>query len=390
MVVVCIALGVALFIGASSRRSQIAQAERASDLVVAAQDLRSALGRADAASVTAFLAGGVDQPEQRARYTEAIDQAAAALQRAGAVADSDAADTAIAALQRQLPTYTGLIETARANNRQNLPLGAAYLRSASELLRTDVDEQLVALRDAGDRSFREVDGDLTGGLGITTLTMIVVVAVVLAATARWLAGRTRRVLNAGLVVAAALLVVGLGWIADANRNSAQSAVDGISDGYDRLSALSLIRSDAYDHQAKATFALVDRGGVERYNAQAATAAGNVDARLEALDDRGRLSGPWQDYLAKSQAITQLGPANYVQARDAVTAPLTEPDSVGASFEAFDEQVVGAVERARATLRSGLDDARSPIGRIRIIGILLGLATAATAAWGLQQRLNDYR
>lgn len=390
VVVVCIALGVVLFVGASSRRSQIAQAERASDLVVAAQDLRSALGRADAASVTAFLAGGVDQPEQRARYTEAIEQAAAALQRAGAVADSDEADTAITALQQQLPTYAGLIETARANNRQNLPLGAAYLRSASDLVRTDVDAQLDALRDAGEQSFRDVDDDLAGGLGVTPLAMITLVAVVLAATARWLTGRTRRLLNPGLVVAAAVLVVGIGWIANANRNSAQSAVDAMSDGYDRLSALSLIRSDAYDHQAKATFALVDRGGAERYNAQAATAVGNVDARLAALDERGRLSDPWQDYLARSQAITELGPARYVEARDAVTAALTEPDSVGAAFEAFDGHVVDAVEQARETLRSGLDETRSPISRIRIIGIVVGLAAAAAAAWGLQQRLNDYR
>src|SRR5436190_893333 len=42
---------------------------------------------------------------------------------------------AIAAIAASLPEYTGLVETARANHRQGFPVGAAYLRDASELMR---------------------------------------------------------------------------------------------------------------------------------------------------------------------------------------------------------------------------------------------------------------
>ena len=38
-------------------------------------------------------------------------------------------------MSTQLPVYTGLVETARVYNRQGLPLGAAYLREASGLMR---------------------------------------------------------------------------------------------------------------------------------------------------------------------------------------------------------------------------------------------------------------
>src|SRR5690606_39915618 len=39
---------------------------------------------------------------------------------------------------RQVPVYTGLVEAARANNLQGLPIGAAYLREASHLMRTEI------------------------------------------------------------------------------------------------------------------------------------------------------------------------------------------------------------------------------------------------------------
>jgi hypothetical protein len=38
----------------------------------------------------------------------------------------------------ELPVYSGLIETARANNGQGFPVGAAYLREASDLRRARI------------------------------------------------------------------------------------------------------------------------------------------------------------------------------------------------------------------------------------------------------------
>ena len=265
----CLALGLALIVSASTRNGQIDQAERASDLVVATQDVRAALGRADAASVNAFLAGGVDQPEQRLRYSTALEDAGVALQRAGSAAgpapDTNAA-AAVSELQRLLPIYSGLIETARANNRQQLPLGAAYLRAASQLLRTEVAEQLGLLRVAGDESLREVDQDIVGGFGLIPLALVVVVLGVFVGTQRWLAVRTRRLLSPGLLGAGLVLLAGLVWVATSIGNSAQAAAAASADGYDRLSALTAIRADAFDQQASATFALVDRGARDSFNA----------------------------------------------------------------------------------------------------------------------------
>lgn len=400
----CLALGLALIVSASTRSGQIDQAERASDLVVATQDVRSALGRADAASVNAFLAGGVDQPEQRLRYSTALEDAGVALQRAGSAAGpgptagptpTTAATNAAAAvseLQRLLPIYSGLIETARANNRQQLPLGAAYLRAASQLLRTEVAEQLGLLRVAGDESLREVDQDIVGGFGLIPLALVVVVLGVFVGTQRWLAVRTRRLLSPGLLGAGLVLLAGLVWVATSIGSSAQAAAAATAGGYDRLSALTAIRADAFDRQASSTFALVDRGARDSFNAAAATAAKNVEARLAVFDDRGSgLDSSWGRYLERSDAITDADEAGDAEgARDKVTAAISDPDSLSGRFEAFDEQVVVHLDIARQSLGSGLDQARSPLDRVRIVAAVMAMVAAGLAAWGIQQRISDYR
>lgn len=391
LAVVAILFGVVIAVDAGGRIARIDDARRAADVVEASQQLRAALGRADAASAGAFLNGGVDQPEQRQRYRAAIDEAAAALQTAGGAAEDPGAVEAITQLNRLLPRYSGLIETARAANRQQLPLGAAYLRSASELVRTDIDAQLDVLDERGDTDFRDQVGTITGGLGLPTVAMAVVALAVFALAGRWLARRTRRLLNPGVVLAVAILVVGLGWVGSATGSSAQASVAAVRGGYDELSALSAIGADAYDHQVSSTFALIDRGARDGFYARAATAAQNVDARLVAADDRSGLQNAWGAYLAASQAAVELDSAGqFVQARALLTAGSDEPDSIAARFGAFDETLAARVTSAGSGLSSDLLDARQPIARLRIVGLVIGVVAAAVAAWGVQRRINDYR
>jgi hypothetical protein len=390
LVLAGLALGISLSVAAAGRSADIDQAARATDLVVASQDLRAALGAADAASVSAFLAGGVDQPDQRARYGDALTEASDSLRRASVNAEQGDAAVAVGDLLRLLPTYAGLIETARANNRQQLPLGAAYLRSASTSLRTDIVARVDDLGDAGDSSFRSVVGSLTGGVGTASLAVAVVVLALLAIAQRYLQSRTRRRLDRGLVAAAVVVVLGVGWAASSARASARSAADGVVNGYDRLSALSDIRADAYGQQSAATFALVDRGGREGSNATAASAANNVEARLDALGAEP-LRAAWAAYRTQSDAATALDlGGNYAAARDRFTAPTSDASAPSGAFARFDAAVVEQVAEAERRLAAGLDDAAGPVGRARIIGLVIGLVVAAAAAWGLQIRINEYR
>ena len=80
----------------------------------AAQQLYLALSEADATASRAFLSGGLEPPEVRQRYDDAIARAGTAL----AVSSSGASDETAEQLTKiaaQLPVYTGLVEAARAN-----------------------------------------------------------------------------------------------------------------------------------------------------------------------------------------------------------------------------------------------------------------------------------
>ena len=100
-----------------------------------AQQIYRSLSDADATEAAAFLSGGLEPLALRARYQADIAQAANRLEAATAAAGQSAAGSLLAILSRGLPVYAGLVETARADNRLGLPLGAAYLRRASAFMR---------------------------------------------------------------------------------------------------------------------------------------------------------------------------------------------------------------------------------------------------------------
>ncbi|MFT7025608.1 MAG: hypothetical protein ACJA07_004737, partial [Rhodococcus sp. (in: high G+C Gram-positive bacteria)] len=105
-----------------------------------AQNLYGSLSVADAAASTAFISGGLEPQEVRDRYTQAIGEAGSELIRAsGGLGEAD--DGALVALTEigaALPVYTGLIETARSNNRSGNPVASSYLGEASTLMQTSL------------------------------------------------------------------------------------------------------------------------------------------------------------------------------------------------------------------------------------------------------------
>ena len=90
---------------------------------------------ADAAANTSFSRGGLGSaPQLRKRYDDAIAQATLAGTRAAAgITEVDGESMRnIATVQRLIPVYTGLVESARANARQGNPVGVAYLAGVRE------------------------------------------------------------------------------------------------------------------------------------------------------------------------------------------------------------------------------------------------------------------
>ena len=146
----------------------------------------------------ASCVGGLEPPAARTAYSDGIAAAARTLADA---AGSDARDAvALRQGQRRIAGYTGLIESARANNRQGFPIGAAYLRAATTLLRTDALPVLDALVSAEQQRVDDAYDDQRAGRPCWPWR-IVLALVVLIGCPVWLAIRTRRLLNLPLAVA---------------------------------------------------------------------------------------------------------------------------------------------------------------------------------------------
>ena len=119
-----------LLLAASVQRAEASTAQ-----LIRVQEIQTNLLRADANATNAFLVGGLEPPDQRQAYDEAIIETARLIAEAS---DAEPADqAALAELNTQLLDYTENIELARANNRQGFPVGAQYLRTASGGLRAD-------------------------------------------------------------------------------------------------------------------------------------------------------------------------------------------------------------------------------------------------------------
>ncbi|HET7800210.1 MAG TPA: hypothetical protein VFL38_07300, partial [Humibacillus xanthopallidus] len=127
-VVAAIVLGA---VSANALLSSQAAVERAANntaQVVRAQSIHVDLLRADAVATNAFLIGGLETPESRARYQDAMSRVATGVAEAAAAQPADGA--ALGALSQQVQTYAALVEQARTNNRLGLPVGAQYLTQA--------------------------------------------------------------------------------------------------------------------------------------------------------------------------------------------------------------------------------------------------------------------
>jgi hypothetical protein len=209
LVVLSLAWGVVAAWVVSQRASGASDVVGTSEpLSLDGQQIYRALSDADATEASAFLAGGLEPLALRHRYLADITQAASSLESATAAAGHSPAAQNLATLSARLPVYAGEVETARADNRLGLPLGAAYLREASGLNRGTL---LPAARDVSaqaDRQLSAASGRATGlPLALVLLVIAIVVGYVLFRAQRWLFRHTHRALNPGLVVASVAGVV---------------------------------------------------------------------------------------------------------------------------------------------------------------------------------------
>jgi hypothetical protein len=403
LIVLGLAAGVAGVTSVQDRAALVDEVTtRDGPLVLAAQDLYRSLSDADATAASAFLTDGPEPVELRERYQADIANASAALATASSGVTEGPAAEAVAVLAIQLPVYTGLVETARAYNGQGLPVGAAYLREASGVMR-------VSLLPAAEQLFQAVSEELdearNGAARLPWLALLLGVALLvsLIIVQNRLTRRTNRLFNVGLVVASAAALASVLWLT-LSWWSASGHLDASNrDGSAQVALLSEARIGALQARSDEAHTLVARGSGEDYEQHYKTVMARLvgegglleEARREATDRQAEAAvdeamvaaGQWMDIHAEVRRLDERE-GDY-PAAVALAIGLDE-QSAGAAFGDLDEALGGGIGYGNERFVREAEQAGSALSGV---GIGLGLLTALLLAGivvGIQQRLGEYR
>lgn len=377
-VATCVAFGVLAALFQLLAWQATGRAADNTEQLVRVQQIQSSLFRADALATNAFLIGGLEPAEQRAEYDAALDMV---LRQITDAAEAQPADReALAALNTEVSAYATTNAQARDNNRQGFPVGAEYLKGASAGLRTDAVRILQSLVRANtERADTELDGQNTLPLFLTGAVAILLLWWV----NRQVARRFRRAINKGLAVAALMILVVtlFGTFISAQRsgdNDDLRAGD-FALALDEASA----RTAANDAKANESLRLIARGSGDVYESAWTTAA----------DKAGGASSPetlplWEAYVARHEEVVSLDEAG---SWDDAVAEATTTEAGGSSqaldeFDSASQQVIDdAASRTTDSLRSGAFTALMLVS----VSLLVGLAAAGAATWGIAQRRREY-
>lgn len=390
-VVACLLLGVTGFLAGNSQSAALTDAQRDAAQLVGTQELRNDLVSADATATNAFLVGGLEPTEARARYEASLSEAAEAVPSLAATARGEGEAADLATISDAVQRYAGLVESARANNRQGFPVGAAYLDQASAALR---DEVLPTLDEVAVSTSERVDADMGSvSLAQALLLFVLLGLVALGAVQLWLARRTHRVLNTGLAAASVALLVG-GIVATAAVLGGNGVARSVASGpYAATVATSQALSLATDAKSMESFTLIKRGsGADFEESYQTSLAGAQDLLAEARTAVDGDSGS-QDLLAawdaKHAEIRELDDGGRWD--DAVTAATsTADDSAGAAFTAFSDSAHAEVGTTSKAAVDRLGSAATTAQVAAWVALVLGVAGAVAAAAGMNVRLKEYR
>jgi hypothetical protein len=309
----------------------------------------------------------------------------------------------VTAIAQGLPIYTAHVEAARTNTRLGHPVGAAYLRRASDSMRNTM---LPAATQVYKEAARELSAAYRSGMshagtfrvlviGATVMGLLLLLAQVFAAI------RTRRFLNLGLVGATSL-VVAVGVLAGLSLDAQeQSLLRSRREGSDQLIVLSTARILALQSRSFENLYLIERGTDRSHLEHFAKVTGSIGAPDGSTGELGKaarlaertgsaeaidgIAQRYADYLAVHDAVRQLHIAGSYD--DAVKlAVTTEADAA----VRLDEALRTETEAARERLETNAADAHERLGRMSVVVAVSALLAAALTVMGLQRRIREYR
>jgi hypothetical protein len=365
-------------------------------LAFAAGQLYTTLSVADAAAATAFIAGAEPQ-DVRQRYEQAITDASVAVTRASAGLTTEPMIELLGRVNAELAVYTGLVETARTNNRAGNPVGSSYLSEASALMQTKILPDAQRLYEA---TSARVDAETTASTRIPAPVILVVLATVMFGlfSNRWLTKRTRRRVNIGFVAGGLAVLIMVVWVGTALVISTSDSRSAKNTAAQSLKTVTTMAITAQQARADETLALVRRGDedvrkqsyyqrIDSMQQQLNTFLNaNNDIDKDDLAGAGDLLRKWRASNDRINAYISVG--DY-QAATQVALGTGEDNSTPA-FSSLDYALAKAIEESRGQLRTDIVNARRVLSGATFGAAALSVIAAFAVALGLWPRLSEYR
>jgi hypothetical protein len=418
LVVLSLAWGVIAALIADQHASAAADVVAVSEpLSLDAEQIYQSLSDADATAANAFLFGGFEPAAARQRYNADIAEAAIRIQAASALVGSSAARTQLpgklstqasaagsaigddlATLSAGLPVYTGEVETARADNRLLLPLGAAYLQEASALLRGTLLPAASEIYTRENRLLTSASAQATGlPLMVFAIVLGLAIGCVIYGCWRWLTRHTHRVINYGLLVAAVAGAVSLVWLAGAFAVGRGDLLHAQQHGSGPAEAFARADVAALQAHADESLTLADNSGDDSYQADFLSqqkllgpGPGTLLSALQAPAGSGvSVSATEADAQAWYRAHAALrvlddGGNHLAAVQSALTGDSDR------RFALLSADLSNGINADQAVFASSARDGRDAFTGLAIGMIVASLVMAAGCAWGLSRRLAEYR
>ncbi|WRZ92867.1 hypothetical protein OHB54_29765 [Streptomyces sp. NBC_01007] len=380
-------------------------------LSASAADIYRSLADANTAASSGFLAGGQETKASRDRYEGDIRTAAAKLITAANSADpgSPSART-ISQLNELLPEYKGLIERARANNRQGYPLGGAYLRYANDKMQHDM------LPKAGqlyDRENQRLSADYADAKPYpwAAIALGLVVLGALAWAQRRNYRRTNRVLNQGMAAATAASLVVLLWLTVGHTVARSGLNESYDHGVRSLNMLHAAQIASLKARGNENLTLVSRGAQTKTLADGKTAVDLYDYSFDqdmktltkslavAADLADDQSGEkpvqaatanmteWK--LRHKEARKADNDGQYQLALDRVIGS-ADKKPTGDCFDGVDKNLTLALTHEESEFQRAASNGLGAMTGLPVGAAVLAVLAATGAVFGIGRRLSEYR
>ncbi|MFB7122312.1 hypothetical protein [Kitasatospora sp. NPDC056273] len=377
-----------------------------------AAEIHRSLADAATTAASGFLLAGAEPDAVRTRYEQDIATAAKLIAQAAArTTATSPAQGSLSRLNQQLPAYAGLVETARADNRQGIPLGGAYLRYASEQMQTVLLPAAAELAAAENQEladdYAEAKAVPWGAYGLALVTLAALAWVQLT-----LFRRTNRVFNIGLLGATAAVLAGGLWLAVTGLTTSAALKRSVHEGAAPLKALNTARADVLTARLAENLHFVARGSTTKYADQWTKAVGDLAGTTDVPADRSAGSLPEALRLAPSAAQPgvreaarqfdewrkrhdearkrEVFEADYQGALEATVTAKGDAATADASFNATDKALAQAADIEQDRFKQAAEGTGGDLRTAAVAAALLGLVAAAAALRGLGRRLAEYR